>query len=220
MIVFVVRILEMHNHKADYIKQVTPFYNVAYLLYPLMDDAQGKFKGGFGVDVLIADLYEQSISLNLGEGAYAFLVDNNGNVVSPDGDAKALSESEGDSVAKKLLSADDSIFLESGVYYTAARVKSTGWLVCLHVPEKLLLAPVHSIDTGTRLVIISFIITFIIILVVVTSVVRRVSHALTYPIISLQEDVLHYTESKNPDMTLKLRKLNGELSRKALRSLA
>ena len=61
MIVFVVRILEMHNHKADYIKQVTPFYNVAYLLYPLMDDAQGKFKGGFGVDVLIADLYEQSI---------------------------------------------------------------------------------------------------------------------------------------------------------------
>ena len=44
-------------------------------------NADGSFKGVFGVDVLISSLYEESVKLDLGEGAYAFLIDNNGNVV-------------------------------------------------------------------------------------------------------------------------------------------
>ena len=154
-------------------------------------DKEGNFYGVFGVDVLITSLYEESIKLDIGEGAYAFLVDRNGNVVSPDGEAKTVSENEGmeEEAVERLLRAESEVFLDHGIYYASSRVESTGWTICLHVPEELAMAPVRSIERGIRDMIIAFLVAFVLILLAVTQFIRSYSRSLTQPIMALREDV-------------------------------
>ncbi|MBR5419593.1 MAG: SpoIIE family protein phosphatase [Lachnospiraceae bacterium] len=154
-------------------------------------DAEGRFYGVFGVDVLISDLYRSSVALNLGEGAYAFLVDNNGNVISADGNAMPLTKSEGidEETAARLLSDTHPAFLNNRIYYCSAPVESTGWTLCLHVPQELAMAPVKSIDTGIRNLIIAFIMIFILILILEYFSIRRLAERLTAPLLTLTSDV-------------------------------
>ncbi len=161
-------------------------------------DKDGNFHGVFGVDVLISSLYEESVKLELGEGAYAFLVDNNGNVVSPDGEAKPLMENESidEATAERLLKADRDVFLYNDVYYTSAKVESTGWIICLHLPQSLVMKPVYSIDSGIRAAIISFVVVFALILIIVLFIIRRFSDSITEPIIALREDVRNISGGK------------------------
>ncbi len=154
-------------------------------------DKDGNFYGVFGVGVLLLDIYERCVDLDLGEGAYAFLVDNNGNVITPERDAKPLIQSEkiDAASAEHLMNADGVVFLDHGIYYTSARIDATGWALCLHVPQELAMAPVRSIDNGIRTLIITFAAMIIPVLLIVALVIREYSANLTEPILALTADV-------------------------------
>jgi len=154
-------------------------------------DGDGNFYGVLGVDVLLRDIYEESVQLDIGEGAYAFLVDAKGNVISPEGVTESLIQSEKIDAqsAESLMRADGDVFLDHGVYYTSARIDATGWLLCLHVPQDLAMAPVRSIDNGIRTLIITFAAMIIPVLLIVALVIHEYSMTLTEPILALTEDV-------------------------------
>ena len=60
-----------HYGRGQMITVFAPFY-----------DAEEKFAGAVGLDILIEDLYNEIIRMDLGKGAYAFLVDQSGRVIS------------------------------------------------------------------------------------------------------------------------------------------
>lgn len=154
-------------------------------------DGEGNFVGVFGIDILIADLYEELISLDLGENTYAFLLNSKGNVITAEGNELNLQEAEGldEEAGRRLRSADTVVLERGGIYYTGAKVENTGWTVCIHAPAGSTLSVVRTIDNEIITVIIIFAVIFAVILLIVFGIVTRVAAGITDPIIALSEDV-------------------------------
>lgn len=184
-------------------------------------DADNNFAGAVGMDILISDLYKDIIEVDLGEdkGSYAFLVDNNGNIINNDNDSskqKTLHEEQGMSefVASEILAGKTGVSLAKGkthyeytptenanflggrlgtvednIYFAYTPIESTGWKFCVRIPENVILAPVRSVQRNVIFTIFSFLAAFLIIIVIVAVASRKFSKKLTDPIIALTHDV-------------------------------
>ena len=144
-------------------------------------DAKGEFAGVVAMDILISDLYKAVVELELGEGAYAFLLDHKGNAIGPDGiepDRAAVPDRK----QKVFLSND-------GVYHAQERIKSTGWTFGIRIPESVILAPVRSVNRTVIITMLLFLAAFTVIVALVFAVARRFSARLTGPIAALKRDV-------------------------------
>ena len=149
-------------------------------------DAKGEFAGVVGMDILITDLYRAVVELDLGEGAYAFLLDHRGSTIGPEGAA-----SGGEAVGRiAVLDGKQKVFLsEDGVYYAQERIKSTGWTFGVRIPESVVLAPVRSVNRNIVITMLLFLAAFAVIAALVYSVARRFAVRLTGPIAVLKKDV-------------------------------
>ena len=154
-------------------------------------DGNGDFIGVFGLDVLISDIYDEIVQLDLGDGAYAFLVDPSGNIISTDGTSTPLSVGEDldEDACERLLTSDGAVFERNGIYYTGARVPLAGWTLCIHAPADLTLSTVRTIDNEIIVSIIVFVIVFAVILLAVAAIINGFAASIADPIIALKEDV-------------------------------
>lgn len=154
-------------------------------------DANDAFAGVIGVDILITNVYDSIVAMDLGEGAFATLVDSAGGVISPDGTEQTIQDTDlNDSEITQVLSGDTGILLsESGAYHAYTPVESVGWTLLVHVPQSLILAPVGAMDRNIYSSIILFIIIFLAILLIVMLSVQRFAQSLTDPLITLGKDV-------------------------------
>lgn len=166
-----------------------PFYN-----------AENEFSGVIGMDILISDLYRAIVEVQLGENAYAFIVDGNGNIIDNDNidsqketdEIKALrgNKNISSNVAEEILAGKTGVSLsERRIYYAYTPIESVGWKFCARIPEDVILSPVRDVNRNIILTIISFLIAFIIIIVMVFIISRKFSEKLTRPIIELGHDV-------------------------------
>ena len=182
-------------------------------------DADNNFAGVVGMDILISDLYKAIIELDLGEGAYAFLVDGNGNIINNDRTSdktEPLNQENGISpfVVSEILSGKTGVSLAKGenrydytstestnflggnigvirdnIYFAYAPIESTSWKFCVRIPESVILAPVRSVQRNVIFTIVLFFVAFLIICVIVTIASRNFSKKLTNPIVALGQDV-------------------------------
>ena len=154
-------------------------------------DADGKFAGVVAMDMLISDLYKAIVDIDLGEGAFAFLVDRAGKVINPDGQDRTIFSMGLDSKAEQaIISGKTGISITGDrIYYAYTPIKSTGWKFCVMIPESVILAPVRTVNENVIFTIISFIVAFVVILVLVVVVANAFSRKLTTPIIALGQDV-------------------------------
>lgn len=155
-----------------------PFYN-----------AEGKFAGVVGMDVLIGNLYNAIVDVDLGSESYTFLADKTGKIITPGGGAQMISDIT-TSLAYKIMSGKPGVSLSnSRVYYAYTPIKSTGWILCSSIPERVIIAPVRDVNKRVIFTILSFIGAFVIIVAFAVIVARKLSHKLTEPIIALEDDV-------------------------------
>ena len=160
-------------------------------------DADNNFKGVVGMDILISDLYRTIIELDLGknDGAYAFLVDNEGNIIDNDKTTKEkqrLFREKGMSpyAAAQILSGKTGLSLTpSRIYFAYAPIKSTNWKFCVRMPESVILEPVLKVQQNIFLSIMSYCVAFIVLVLIVAVASRKFSRKLTTPIIELNRDV-------------------------------
>ena len=182
-------------------------------------DADNNFAGVVGMDILISDLYKAIIELDLGEGAYAFLVDGNGNIINNDktsATTEPLEQENGISpfVVSEILAGKTGVSLAAGeshyaytsgkssnfmggsigvtadnIYFAYTPIRTTGWKFCVRIPEKVILDPVRSIQRNVIFTIVLFFAAFLIIVAIVAVVSRKFSKKLTEPIIELSNDV-------------------------------
>ena len=160
-------------------------------------DADNKFAGVVGMDILISDLYRTIIDLDLGddENSYAFLVDNDGKIIDNGETAKEttrLFHERGISprVAAEILSGKTGVSLTPGrIYYAYTPIESTNWKFCIRMPESVILAPVKHVERNVIYTIMLFFAAFLMILIIVAVATRQFSKKLTDPIVSLNRDV-------------------------------
>ena len=159
-------------------------------------DADDKFAGVVGMDILISDIYEAIVNLTLGENAYAFLVDSSGNLINPpehehNQAVNIYSDKEMDkSIADKILAGQTGISLSSKkIYYAYTPIESTGWKFCVKIPEELILKPLTPVNKSIIITMLLFLAAFVAITVAVFIVAHKFSQKLTNPIIELGHDV-------------------------------
>ena len=156
-------------------------------------DAEEKFAGVVGMDILIADLYRAVIDVDLGKYGDAFLVDRSGNIIAPPGQEKSGNRTIHDvthSLADKIMSGDKGFLRsDSGIYYAYALIKGTDWRFCARIPESVVSDPVNSMNERIIFTILSFLGAFVIIVVLSIIAARKFSGRLTDPIIALESDV-------------------------------
>ncbi len=116
---------------------------------PFYDEA-GSFRGVVCMDMLISDIYKQIVSMDLGEEGTVFLIDGNGMTVEQSADGGLISV---DRVihAPQVISAlnrreNGFIHSDNGDYYIYAPVESTGWTLCISIPEATVLKSVYAMD--------------------------------------------------------------------------
>ena len=160
-------------------------------------DENDRFAGVVCMDILIGDLTSHVIDVDLGEGAYAFLVSGSGDIIASavmkDADAAFENILDASSAVYEasgpIMSGETGAMLSGGVYYAYTPVSSANWKFCVHIPESLVLAPVKAMERNIVAAIIAFIVILALIILCVVLMVRRFSRNLTAPLIALGKDV-------------------------------
>lgn len=182
-------------------------------------DENGKFAGAVAMDILVTDLHTAIIDIDLGEGAYAFLVDKNADIIASP--YVELDQTEFENIkdasnsayeiSDNIMSGKTDVSLTTdGVYYAYTPISGTEWKLCIHIPEALILEPVAQMNHDVTNVIFVFIIVFALIIAVVFYAVRRFTARLTKPLIALGDDVKTISDG-NLDYRAKLYS-NDEIS--------
>ena len=182
-------------------------------------DENGKFVGAVAMDILVTDLHRAIIDIDLGEGAYAFLVDKNADIIASP--YVELDQTEFENIkdasnsayeiSENIMSGKTGVSLtKDGVYYAYTPISGTDWKLCIHIPEALILEPVAQMNHDVATVILVFIIVFALIIAVVFYAVRRFTEKLTKPLIALGDDVKTISDG-NLDYRAKLYS-NDEIS--------
>ena len=159
-------------------------------------DESDRFAGVVCMDILIGDLTSHVIDVDLGEGAYAFLVSGSGDIIASavmkDADAAFENILDASSAVYEasgpIMSGETGAMLSGGVYYAYTPVSSANWKFCVHIPESLVLAPVKAMERNIVAAIIAFIVILALIILCVVLMVRRFSRNLTAPLIALGKD--------------------------------
>ena len=159
-------------------------------------DAKGEFAGVTCMDIQINDLYRLVVELDLGKGAYAFLLDRGGNLLDSTGGIESnirnlfYDQDIGFQIASQILKDKTGVTLSrEGTYYAYTPIPSTGWKLCIRVPDTTVLAPVRSMNRSIVITIFLFIAAFAVIIALVALGSREFSDRLTGPIAALEKDV-------------------------------
>ena len=182
-------------------------------------DEDGKFAGAMAMDILVTDLHRTIIDVDLGKGAYAFLVDKNADIIASPSVERSRTEFENIKnpshwayeISENVMSGKTGVsHTNNGVYYAYTPISGTDWKLCIHIPEALILEPVAQMNHDVATVILIFIIVFALIIAVVFYAVRRFTERLTKPLIALGDDVKTISDG-NLDYRAKLYS-NDEIS--------
>ncbi|MBR0151471.1 MAG: SpoIIE family protein phosphatase [Synergistaceae bacterium] len=178
-------IYDDHYGRGKMMTAFAPFY-----------DGGGNFAGAMGLDILITDLYRAIVAIDMGRGAYAFIVDHMGKVISssdnPNAEAAMLSDDPDitPQIAREILAGRTSVALSrSETYYAYTPIRSTGWKLCIKMPRSLVLSPLSYIYENVEWAILLLLLSFVIIWAVVRIAGRKFSERLTAPIRRLGHDV-------------------------------
>ena len=161
-------------------------------------DADGNFAGAVAMDILITDLHKAITDIDLGEGAYAFLIDRNADIIASP--YVTLDQTEFENIRDESHSAHDIwndimggktgvSLAEDSVYYAYTPISGIDWKLCIHIPESLILMPVERMNQDVAAVFVIFLVVFVLIIAVVFFTVRRFTAKLTKPLIALGDDV-------------------------------
>ncbi len=160
----------------------------------------GEFAGVVAMDILVSDLQKAIIDMDIDKNYdtdYAFLLNHNGDIIASPYINGTIVTFENinspDSVfydlREKIMSSDSDLEHSKGFYCVHSKIKSLDWILCLYIPEDIVLAPVNSLENIIRFIIYLFIAITIAAYVIVYWIVGIYSKKFTEPIENLEKDV-------------------------------
>lgn len=154
-------------------------------------DANGNFAGVCATDFDITGLYDEIIAMDIGEGAYSFTIDENGEVISPEDTGETAEAVTGLSTGQKetMLSEDSGIINTKDVIYAYSTINTTGWKLCAHVPRTMITDSTRSTRDSINIAILIFVIAAVAIVLIILILARRTVKTITAPIEVLGADM-------------------------------
>ena len=154
-------------------------------------DANGNFAGVCAADFDITGLYDEIIAMDIGEGAYSFTIDENGEVISPEDTGQTAEEVTGLSAEQKevMLSQPSGIINTKDVIYAYSTINTTGWKLCAHVPRTMITDSTRSTRNSINIAILIFVIAAVAIVLIILILARRTVKTITAPIEVLGADM-------------------------------
>ncbi len=154
-------------------------------------DANGNFAGVCAADFDITGLYDEIIAMDIGEGAYSFTIDENGEVISPEDTGETAEAVTGLSTGQKetMLSEDSGIINTKDVIYAYSTINTTGWKLCAHVPRTMITDSTRSTRDSINIAILIFVIAAVAIVLIILILARRTVKTITAPIEVLGADM-------------------------------
>ncbi|MBQ7543619.1 MAG: SpoIIE family protein phosphatase [Synergistaceae bacterium] len=164
-------------------------------LYAPFYDGEGEFAGVLGMDILIDDMHREIVSIDMGRGAHAFIVDRTGKVISngnPNAEAAMLSDDPDitQHIVREILAGRTGVALsDKEMYYAYTPIRSTNWKLCIKIPRSLVLSPLSFIYENMDWAMVLLLMSFVIIQVIVRMAGHKFSERLVAPIRRLGHDV-------------------------------
>lgn len=154
-------------------------------------DTKGMVRGVAAADFDITGLYNEMISLDLGEGSYSFVINQDKEVISLDSTGVTATRYTGlseESVSRITSGISGVLETDSG-FYVYAPLSQVPWVVCAYVPSDIVLSSVQEVDRTILYSIFSFIAGTLIIIVLSFIVANRLARSITYPMELLGQDM-------------------------------
>ena len=154
-------------------------------------DTEGVVRGVAAADFDITGLYNEMISLNLGEGTYSFVINQDKEVISLDSVGVAATQYTGlsEEDISSITSGSNGLFVTDNGFYVYAPLSRVPWTICAYVPSDIVLSGVQAVDRTILLSIFSFIAGTLIIIVLASIVANRLARSITYPMELLGQDM-------------------------------
>ncbi|HAG68887.1 MAG TPA: hypothetical protein DCL38_02825 [Lachnospiraceae bacterium] len=154
-------------------------------------DTEGVVRGVAAADFDITGLYNEMISLNLGEGAYSFVINQDKEVISLDSVGVSAAQytglAEGD--INSIISGSSGFLSTDNGFYVYSPLSRVPWTICAYVPSNIVLRSVQIVDHTILLSIFSFIAGTLIIIVLAFIVANRLAVSITHPMELLGQDM-------------------------------
>ena len=174
----------------------------------------GKFAGVVAMDILIADLQKSIIDIDVEsnyEEDFAFLVNNEGDIIASPfiGKEDTIFENinEPDNkyyeIRKNILGKKTGIDHLGDFYCAYSPIEIADWVLCVYVPEEIILIPVNNLEAAIRSMTNIFIIIFIVAIIIAIVAAGVFAMKLTKPIETLRKDVKEISEG-NLDYTARV----------------
>ena len=154
-------------------------------------DTKGVVRGVAAADFDITGLYNEMISLDLGEGSYSFVINQDKEVISLDSTGVTATRYTGlseESISRITSGISGVLETDSG-FYVYAPLSQVPWVVCAYVPSDIVLSSVQEVDRTILYSIFSFIAGTLIIIVLSFIVANRLARSITYPMELLGQDM-------------------------------
>ncbi|MCR5293683.1 MAG: diguanylate cyclase [Lachnospiraceae bacterium] len=154
-------------------------------------NADGEFMGVDCADFDITGLYEELLSLDLGEGTFSFALDHTGTIISADQEEKTVEEYTGltEEELLALRNAPDGIMEKEDAVYVCVPIERVGWTLCVSVPISVIQASVDKADRAILYAVIAFVCVVLILMLLAAFTVNRVALNITYPMELLGKDM-------------------------------
>ncbi len=159
-------------------------------------DSNGEFMGVDAADFDITGLYDELLSIDLGDGAFSFAMDRDGAIISPDVENQSVEEYTGltkEEIAA-LRSDSDGIFTNKDTVYVCIPVERVGWTLCVAVPTKSIRATIEKADRSILYASITFLSIVLIIIMLSVYAVNKVASNIIYPMELLGQDMKIITD--------------------------
>ena len=154
-------------------------------------NADGEVMGVDCADFDITGLYDELLSIDLGEGAFSFALDRDGGIITPDAENKSVDEYTG--LSKKevdeLLAEPDGIMEKNDAVLVCIPIKRIGWTLCVSVPTSIIRDSIRETDRTIVYAYLTFVGIILLIAVFAALSANRVATNITYPMELLGRDM-------------------------------
>ncbi len=154
-------------------------------------DADNNVQGVCCLDFDITSLYDDLFSLDLGDGAYTFVIDRNKNIITADGRIASITEFSDLSEAQieEVTSGENGFLEKDDGFYVYAPIRRAGLTFCAFVPGDLVLEKVSYIDHEIEVSTIGFIALGATIFLIHVIVMNALGRSITHPMELLEKDM-------------------------------
>ncbi|MBQ9505203.1 MAG: GGDEF domain-containing protein, partial [Lachnospiraceae bacterium] len=154
-------------------------------------DTEGIVRGVAAADFDITGLYNEMVSLDLGDGAYSFVINQDNEIIALDSTGVAATEFTGlkDAEISRITSGNSGFLETNDGFYVYDHLSQVPWTICAYVPREIVLSGVQVVDRTIRFSILLFVLIAAIIILIVFIVANKLARSITFPMELLGQDM-------------------------------